>query len=278
MVETLGHSPTPEASAPVESDAPATDAPDLSEAISLKDDLAARRAAAFPDITKPLPPLVLPENPTSPVAEPSSLQRQREEEASWRDFSAPTNAPRPRTAEEETTYRREIEAAYQEREQLKELMTDQLTGLPNRLAFVNWLEQELGQQPEQLAVGFLDMDHLKELNDTQGHEAADAVIQQLAEVLEEATLAYPEAIAARRSGDEFYLAINGLPPEQMQALAEQLMVEIRKLGVTASLGMIQASKDASVEEVMTAADAAMYQAKEAGRNQFKLATMADLVH
>lgn len=179
--------------------------------------------------------------------------------------------------------------------QIHERLTSKLTGMPNREAFVGWLDQEIASKPSQkLTVGFLDMDKLKTINDTYGHELADEVIRRIGEILSSGVRSGEDMIAAHRSGDEFLIGINGANPERIKDFANSTLHAINRLHIRknpdgnseiveinpedtsidrnglhqvgASMGFAGMRKGMDASRLMTAADQAMYQAKEAGRN------------
>ena len=155
---------------------------------------------------------------------------------------------------------------------------DALTALPNRRAFFAHSEALLDQDTP-LSVILLDLDHFKTINDTHGHDAGDAVLRAVADVLRDAL---PEAMfEARLGGEEFGILCPGLDADQAAVLAENLrcaleVLDIRyedaRLGITASIGISPLMTDETrVEPAMKRADAAMYRAKHCGRNRVEIA-------
>ncbi|QEW06948.1 sensor domain-containing diguanylate cyclase [Nitrincola iocasae] len=157
--------------------------------------------------------------------------------------------------------------------------TDHLTGLNNRGYWETCLQQEFErfirtQQPTSLIL--LDIDHFKQVNDTQGHLAGDAVIRQLADIIRQ--MIRTTDIAGRYGGEEFGILLLNTPAVNAEILAERLRyaVETRpiayegeQLMVTISLGV--AAADNSFQDYQSwleKADQCLYQAKESGRNQF----------
>ena len=167
-------------------------------------------------------------------------------------------------------------------EQLRHLADhDALTGLLNRRGFLDELERHVGQVErygESGALLMLDIDHFKYVNDTLGHKAGDEVIIAVADVLR-ARLRKTDVIA-RLGGDEFAVLLpRGTTAEARQA-AEQVLSTLRdqqdkvlpilgrRLKLTASIGV--SGIDGTVltaDELLVNADLAMYDAKEAGRDQ-----------
>jgi diguanylate cyclase (GGDEF)-like protein len=156
---------------------------------------------------------------------------------------------------------------------------DPLTGLPNRLLFNDRLDHALDRarrDGSQLAVLFVDLDRFKHINDSLGHLAGDGLLQEVAARLTGAVRR--EDTVARMGGDEFTLLLEDLRrPEDAAVLARKLLdvlsgpysVAGRELFVTASVGISLYPRDGSgCEELIRNADAAMYQAKEEGRNGY----------
>jgi len=155
---------------------------------------------------------------------------------------------------------------------------DALTGLINRLAFRDYFERALERARRvngRSAMIMIDLDHFKEVNDTLGHLAGDAVLREASERLRHALRG--EEIISRLGGDEFAIFIRDAPTEAViEAIAERISrsfarpfkVERDELRITASLGIAQFPDDGETVDLLLAhADAAMYQAKNAGRNR-----------
>lgn len=158
---------------------------------------------------------------------------------------------------------------------------DSLTGLPNRMLLHDRLEQVLasGQRNNhQAAVMFLDLDHFKKINDTLGHAIGDELLKQVAQRLTGVVRAVDTV--SRIGGDEFVILLHEissvgdalLVAEKILAVLEPaIMIEKHSLQVTPSIGISIYPDDASDTLVlMKNADAAMYHAKDAGRNTFRL--------
>lgn len=158
---------------------------------------------------------------------------------------------------------------------------DSLTGLLNRRSFRSELDQYVSFSARyggQGAVMIIDIDGLKEVNDTLGHHTGDVLIRQIAEIMRERVR--ETDIVARLSGDEFAV----LMPQTDTAGALQLGEDLRSAvsegtapapdanNVTVSVGitMFGGKREAGSETVLIAADQAMYRAKEQGANQYKL--------
>jgi diguanylate cyclase (GGDEF)-like protein/PAS domain S-box-containing protein len=164
-------------------------------------------------------------------------------------------------------------------QQLEHLaLHDVLTGLPNRALFLNRLEHALTsvRSPgSSVAVFFCDVDDFKEVNDGHGHDAGDELLVALPPRLREALR--PADTLARFGGDEFVIlcehlgsrmSATGIAKRLIEVLSAPLEVGSRSHDVTISIGMALVQGEAKPEEVLRAADAAMYQAKAAGKNRY----------
>jgi diguanylate cyclase (GGDEF)-like protein len=166
----------------------------------------------------------------------------------------------------------ELQEAYAYVERLAR--TDKLTGLSNRRAFYEQATL-LGNYAERhddiLAAIILDLDHFKQVNDTRGHAAGDAALEHVGKLLK--TMTRKSDICARIGGEEFGILLSG-STEDAATLAEKLRFELEsspvafdgeRFVVTGSFGV--AGGDTDVENLIKRADAAMYAAKQAGRNR-----------
>ncbi|MCE7895647.1 MAG: GGDEF domain-containing protein [Gammaproteobacteria bacterium] len=158
---------------------------------------------------------------------------------------------------------------------------DGLTGVFNRRAFEEAMEREFAAAAKNrwpLSVVFVDLDHFKGINDTHGHQSGDAMLKTVATLLV-STLRDTD-IVARYGGDEFVLLLPGADTPQVEAVAERLVQRAREtrvdngngntFSITLSLGI--ASRDgkssfATSQELLAAADAALYHSKRNGRNR-----------
>lgn len=158
---------------------------------------------------------------------------------------------------------------------------DALTGLPNRQHFDEQLMQALqrGRRHQKpLALGVLDIDHFKRINDSHGHAVGDLVLQEFARRLRGALRQTDQV--ARLAGDEFTLLLEDLQQSQdLEPLATKLLDAIRQpvelpglqLRIRCSLGLALAEPGEPADSLRQRADLAMYQAKLAGRDGFALA-------
>ncbi|HEX2201833.1 MAG TPA: response regulator, partial [Longimicrobium sp.] len=157
--------------------------------------------------------------------------------------------------------------------------TDALTGVANRRRseeMIGRLLRLAARQSQPFSLGLLDLDHFKEVNDRCGHGMGDEVLRRVAKVLQKAFRA--EDVVARWGGEEFVVGMYGMEKDDgVQRLAEalEMMREERfhdpdgcVFDVTFSAGVSQYPMDgADLQALYRGADAAMYQAKDAGRNR-----------
>jgi len=160
---------------------------------------------------------------------------------------------------------------------------DPLTGLPNRTLLADRFSQMIVQAKRRetlLAALFIDLDEFKLVNDTLGHAGGDALLKEVAVRLQ-STVRTGDTVA-RISGDEFAIVLADLTrPEDAAVVAQKIIdrlsaaVEVhgKEVFVTASVGIAAFPTDGSdAETLLGAADAAMYRAKQAGRNAFQFFT------
>ena len=156
--------------------------------------------------------------------------------------------------------------------------TDELTGLRNRRRIMKRLDEEYQRAfrlGEPLCLIMLDLDHFKRINDTYGHPFGDRVLKCVAELMEKALRRYD--ILGRIGGEEFLIVAPGTTQEEAVVLAERLrnVVEKEKMTcgdkdvkITVSCGVAFLGKgDESAETLLKRADAALYIAKQEGRNR-----------
>jgi diguanylate cyclase (GGDEF)-like protein len=163
-------------------------------------------------------------------------------------------------------------------------MHDPLTGLPNRLLFLDRLNQAIARcrrSQSSVGVAFLDLDRFKNVNDSLGHDAGDELLIQVARKLE--SVIRPGDTVARFGGDEFSVLCEDLPNETarektveiadrlLSAVLRPLVVRGTEMFVGASVGIAMAtSGEERPEELLRDADAAMYHAKDAGRGRVEV--------
>ncbi len=160
---------------------------------------------------------------------------------------------------------------------------DHLTRLPNRRAFERRLVSaalEARERDEPLSLAFCDVDHFKQVNDRHGHAAGDRVLCALAASLTEG--AGQACFVARHGGEEFVLLFHGLAKEAARgrldairrAQASRVLMN-RDTGqpfgrITFSAGIAEVTESADIRSCLARADAALYRAKQQGRNQVEL--------
>lgn len=161
----------------------------------------------------------------------------------------------------------------------EQAITDGMTGLYNRRYFEEYIKKEAERaerQNQKFTVIGLDLDHLKQINDTYGHNYGDIAIKAIAQVLKNNARSID--IAARMGGEEFNLLLPGVDSAGGCIAAERIRkaiaaVELEKIGhITASLGVatyLEHSED--IEDLLELADRAMYESKRNGRNRVTIA-------
>ncbi len=167
---------------------------------------------------------------------------------------------------------------------------DALTGLPNRRAFEARYEEEYRQAraaAEQLCVAFCDIDNFKRINDSHGHDAGDRVLKVVAECL--SRVSNDRCHVSRHGGEEFVVLLRDMPVEEARTRLDQLREQLaeRKLvnratdvpfgQITFSGGVADAFAFPDRRAALRAADAALYRAKQQGRNRILVAGPEDLM-
>jgi diguanylate cyclase (GGDEF)-like protein len=162
----------------------------------------------------------------------------------------------------------------------QQAVTDELTGLANNRALRDWLAREAARATRfshDLSLLMLDIDDFKQVNDTYGHLQGDAVLRLVGEILESEARAVDQP--ARYGGEEFVVALPETDTEGAVGLAERIRARIAAQGVprvdgdgairvTASLGVASIPATArDVQELIAVADAALYEAKRAGKDR-----------
>ena len=168
-------------------------------------------------------------------------------------------------------------------------LTDALTGLPNRHAIETWAAGQLsGAARHKFScwVVVADLDHFKQVNDTFGHDAGDAVLQKVSKILKANTRA--SDLCGRLGGEEFLMVLTYAAKDEALAVIERIRRELDKtaftfggctIRVTASFGLAGFEghqKPSIFSKLQALADEALYAAKRAGRNRVELAAAAAL--
>jgi diguanylate cyclase (GGDEF)-like protein len=168
---------------------------------------------------------------------------------------------------------------------------DKLTQLPNKEFFEDWLERKVDQKTPNLWVGFVDLDHFREINALVGHDRADEILQQVAKLLQ-SHIRHTQDLVAHRSGDEFLIGLDGASRERVGDLGESFLEISSSIAIDAdgrlyptmggrlqegsmplqmSIGFAKLQEGMSAKELRRLANKTMYEAKERGRNQFVIA-------
>jgi diguanylate cyclase (GGDEF)-like protein len=164
----------------------------------------------------------------------------------------------------------ELEAANLELDRLAR--TDPLTGLANRRSFLaTAMQHELVDK----ALLMIDVDHFKRINDTHGHDSGDQALRAIARTL--ATTLLPGEIAARWGGEEFIVLMTGTDARRRAEALRQHLAQIELDGpvgvirLSASIGVSLPGATGTLDQRLVAADRALYQAKQSGRNRVEIA-------
>ncbi|MBL0709013.1 MAG: EAL domain-containing protein [Sulfurimonas sp.] len=183
---------------------------------------------------------------------------------------------------QDITLRKETEKILEEQRKTLEYQAhyDALTGLPNRMLFQDRLLQGMEKSKRhstQLALFFIDLDRFKQINDSLGHEVGDKVLQEVALRLKKTTR--DEDSIARLGGDEFTIVMEDLARGEnasvlarkiLNTLSEALYIDEHTLYVSCSIGISLFPQDSTDSgKLIMYADAAMYKAKDEGKNNFQ---------
>ena len=165
-------------------------------------------------------------------------------------------------------------------------LTDSLTGLPNRRAFfrkANRAFAAAGERKRPVAVMMIDVDRFKAINDAYGHDVGDDVLERVASSIRAAAAdcsASIDSFAARIGGEEFVVVAAGIDETTVLDVARGIGDRVRKIGymhagaavtTTVSIGIALRKQDEGIDDVLRAADAAVYVAKREGRDRWVLA-------
>lgn len=182
---------------------------------------------------------------------------------------------------------------YQKYQDLSE--TDQLTGIYNRRGFLKSVELELAENPNEVVLLALDIDHFKRFNDLHGHLVGDKLLSEFGRMLKERSQreeftsklivqrdgeVYRRSIAGRMGGEEFSILLINTSLNQAKLYADRLMKEFselyitndkgEKLGTTMSIGGTTMKTSDTIDSAWKRADVFLYEAKSAGRDQARI--------
>jgi diguanylate cyclase (GGDEF)-like protein len=180
--------------------------------------------------------------------------------------------------------RAELERTRQGLEEMSAM--DPLTGLPNRRRFDSHVREHAATGPMTLLL--IDVDHFKAFNDRYGHPAGDQCLRLVARALQTA-LSHEHGLVARWGGEEFIVALPDSNPARALAQAELMRKAVTQLAmrheasgasdhVSVSIGVAEPAQvrdDANIDRLIRQADAALYEAKQQGRNRCVLAAPRD---
>jgi diguanylate cyclase (GGDEF)-like protein/PAS domain S-box-containing protein len=166
-------------------------------------------------------------------------------------------------------------------------MHDSLTGLPNRSAFERALGASIEQARRELrehALCFVDLDRFKNVNDTAGHAAGDALLKEVAKIIRKSCRV--QDFTARIGGDEFAVMLSDCSIVAAKRIAEQIVEAISTIGlpwggsihrIGASIGITAVTnRSPDLDQLLSQADSACYVAKAAGRNQVAVFDATDM--
>lgn len=169
--------------------------------------------------------------------------------------------------------------------------TDALTDLANRFAlefYSKQLEEQLGENPEHLAVEIIDIDYFKQYNDNYGHQAGDDCIRGVANEISDLVANNENVFACRYGGDEFMLIYRGYSREEVEEFTHQLRQRVKARKIEHSLskvsGLVTLTQGVAfgmfkpgqtVAQYLECADRALYEVKKSGRDGSKVLELAD---
>jgi diguanylate cyclase len=159
---------------------------------------------------------------------------------------------------------------------LTEARTDGLTNLLNRRAFDKATDELFGAwvgKQQRFALGLVDIDHFKQINDTYGHPAGDAVLKHIARIMQ---TELRDALCVARYGGEEFGVLALMSSEQLAGALDKMRIEVgrlavvhegKKIAVTLSAGASAILQDEKIGKLVRRADEALYAAKSGGRNR-----------
>jgi len=154
---------------------------------------------------------------------------------------------------------------------------DPLTGMLNRRGVLDRLREELSRAKrhgDSLAIGMVDIDHFKQINDTYGHQTGDDLLHSITQLLTESLREYD--VIGRIGGEEFLIitpikakrdCLSAYTRSCRKVAESTFATRSGQLSVTVSIGVTKADFGTSVDEILASADTALYQAKNEGRNR-----------
>jgi diguanylate cyclase (GGDEF)-like protein len=158
----------------------------------------------------------------------------------------------------------------------KKALLDSLTDLPNRRFIEMQLRSKLDEM-ERYGFLFIDIDHFKEINDRNGHDVGDKVLQMLARTMNNSLR--PFDVLGRWGGEEFVAVTPNVDVDALSTIGNRLRSLVEKsrftagsrvIRVTVSIGATLSKRDDSEEELIKRADQLMYKSKAAGRNRLSI--------
>lgn len=166
-----------------------------------------------------------------------------------------------------------LQTRQQKQELMKLALTDHLTGIYNRHSLYDIGPRYISNAHRHklpLSLMVIDLDHFKQINDTKGHSVGDIVLRSIATVLKDSCRT--EDIVARFGGEEFIMLLGNCDLENAIQKAEEIRLSIEDnkpegLVVTSSIGVAELTAEDNLDSLFDAADKAVYEAKETGRNK-----------
>jgi diguanylate cyclase (GGDEF)-like protein len=192
--------------------------------------------------------------------------------SSWEEHQKILKVRNEMLEQEKHVLQESMQEMEKELQRMRHLATrDPLTDLPNRRLFEENLRFAVGRarrHDEPLSLAMLDIDRFKEFNDTSGHIEGDRVLKELGDILYQISRQESDVVA-RYGGEEFALILTKTPIAGAMRVAERIRQAVeRELPFTVSIGVASYSgRIRSPQELLLAADKALYRAKREGRNR-----------